>query len=332
MCVERSICKKCCFPSPFYHHVCYAGSHGLKLFFKSINTLTQVLLLSQVLWGVSTVLKEGAFPLEWVAPLWQESGCLLQEVWSSHKDHQMQKSMLERPQTSQMQAELVCRCSTYERSTQTQRHLHAWSKGSHVFHTCPDAHWTVYLPTFIYIIYREKLAKGRSKYTMHWTFGQWLFLVPLIGGRYHIIPQLAVYTTYIPLISTYSPCQLGDYMVPIPPSKGTRFHSIDLGWRKLWRFAGFFVFLHRRSRACKRWMHNRGHLRFFRLQGGRNTMFFINGVICIYIYTWNAKCPIFLGNFTLKPATIALKIGHLAFQVTPIKMALQINACTWGVS
>ena len=29
---------------------------------------------------------------------------------------------------------------------------------------------------------------------------QWSFLVPLIGGRYHIIPQLAVYTTYIPLI------------------------------------------------------------------------------------------------------------------------------------
>ena len=29
---------------------------------------------------------------------------------------------------------------------------------------------------------------------------QWLFLVPSIGGRYHIIPQLAVYTTYIPLI------------------------------------------------------------------------------------------------------------------------------------
>ena len=31
--------------------------------------------------------------------------------------------------------------------------------------------------------------------------------------------------------------------------------------------------------------------------------------------TWNAKCPIFLGNkLPLKPATIALKIGHLAFQ------------------
>ena len=28
-----------------------------------------------------------------------------------------------------------------------------------------------------------------------------------------------------------------------------------------------------------------------------------------------SKCPIFVGNFTLKPATIALKIGHLAFQV-----------------
>ena len=29
---------------------------------------------------------------------------------------------------------------------------------------------------------------------------QWLFLVPLKGGRWHIIPELAVYTTYIPLI------------------------------------------------------------------------------------------------------------------------------------
>ena len=26
---------------------------------------------------------------------------------------------------------------------------------------------------------------------------QWLSLVPLKGGRWHIIPQLAVYTTYI---------------------------------------------------------------------------------------------------------------------------------------
>ena len=37
------------------------------------------------------------------------------------------------------------------------------------------------------------------------TKNQWLFLVPLIGGRWYIITQLAVYTTYIPLIY----CQLG---------------------------------------------------------------------------------------------------------------------------
>ena len=42
------------------------------------------------------------------------------------------------------------------------------------------------------------------------VFCQWLILVPLIGGRYHIISQLAAYTTYIPLIY----CQLGDYMLP----------------------------------------------------------------------------------------------------------------------
>ena len=30
-----------------------------------------------------------------------------------------------------------------------------------------------------------------------WYIYQWLFLVPLKGGRWHIIPQLAVYTTYI---------------------------------------------------------------------------------------------------------------------------------------
>ena len=41
-------------------------------------------------------------------------------------------------------------------------------------------------------------------------FYQWSFLVPLIGGRWYISPQLAVYTTYIPLIY----CLLGDYMLP----------------------------------------------------------------------------------------------------------------------
>ena len=50
-------------------------------------------------------------------------------------------------------------------------------------------------------------------------FIQWNFLVPSIGGRYHIIPQLAVYRWYyIPLIY----CVLGDYISPIPPIKGTR--------------------------------------------------------------------------------------------------------------
>ncbi len=39
---------------------------------------------------------------------------------------------------------------------------------------------------------------------------QWLFLVPLKGGRDYIIPQLAVYTTYIPLIY----CLLGGYIIP----------------------------------------------------------------------------------------------------------------------
>ena len=51
--------------------------------------------------------------------------------------------------------------------------------------------------------------EGFPKYINYANY-QWLFLVPLLGGRYHIIPQLAVYTTYIPLIY----CQLGDYMVP----------------------------------------------------------------------------------------------------------------------
>ena len=56
------------------------------------------------------------------------------------------------------------------------------------------------------------VSAGTYKYyafSFQWL-DQWSFLVPLIGGRYHIIPQLAVYATYIPLIY----CLLGDYISP----------------------------------------------------------------------------------------------------------------------
>ena len=54
---------------------------------------------------------------------------------------------------------------------------------------------------------------SKAGHIVNLGFFQWSFLVPLIGGRYHIIPQLAVYTTYIPFIY----CLLG-----LPPIKGTR--------------------------------------------------------------------------------------------------------------
>ena len=46
---------------------------------------------------------------------------------------------------------------------------------------------------------------------------QWLFLVPLIGGRWYIITQLAIYKWYISGIY----CQLGTY-IHLPPIMGTR--------------------------------------------------------------------------------------------------------------
>ena len=42
----------------------------------------------------------------------------------------------------------------------------------------------------------KKLCDSSCTLRMWWEY-QCLFLVPLKGGRYHIIPQLAVYTTYI---------------------------------------------------------------------------------------------------------------------------------------
>ena len=46
------------------------------------------------------------------------------------------------------------------------------------------------------------------KNVSRWAPSQWLFLVPLKGGRWHIIPQLAVYTTYI-LVICYLPAFRG---------------------------------------------------------------------------------------------------------------------------
>ena len=54
--------------------------------------------------------------------------------------------------------------------------------------------------------------------------------------RYHIIPQLAVYTTYIPLIY----CLLGDYIYHLPPIKGTRNRYWPIGVHTAASFASTF--------------------------------------------------------------------------------------------
>ena len=60
-----------------------------------------------------------------------------------------------------------------------------------------------------------------------WQMNQWSSLVPLIGGRYHVIPQLAVYTTYIALIYFL----LGDFISPTTYSGNQKqlLHE-GLGW------------------------------------------------------------------------------------------------------
>ena len=40
-------------------------------------------------------------------------------------------------------------------------------------------------------------GRNRTIKQLYQLYNQGLFLVPLKGGRWHIIPQLAVYTTYI---------------------------------------------------------------------------------------------------------------------------------------
>ena len=70
-------------------------------------------------------------------------------------------------------------------------------------------------------------SRGICKYQCHSNTNnnQCLFLVPLIGGRYHIIPQLAVYTTYIPLIVL---AFWGVKMLPSPP-KGNQKPPLNHG-------------------------------------------------------------------------------------------------------
>ena len=66
----------------------------------------------------------------------------------------------------------------------------------------------------------QPLADGRNMWDQF--IYQWLILVPVKGGRWHIIHQLAVYTTYIPLIVLAFPD-----MLPIPPFTGTISTSIE---------------------------------------------------------------------------------------------------------
>ena len=82
---------------------------------------------------------------------------------------------------------------------------------------------------------------------------QWLFLVPLIGGRWYIIPQLAVYTTYIPLVY----CLLGDY-IWYRPIKGTRkLHWLNVVVRRNVRTAltAWFVFVKLAVKIIGKWIY-----------------------------------------------------------------------------
>ena len=69
------------------------------------------------------------------------------------------------------------------------------------------------------VCYRLPIPGGSG----HDPLIQWSFLVPLIGGRYHIIPHLAVYATYIPLLY----CLLGNYISPTTYSGNQKQLLID---------------------------------------------------------------------------------------------------------
>ena len=107
------------------------------------------------------------------------------------------------------------------------------------------------LPTKFPSLYNPCLPKS-SKYLVssyQWesyetglgklTKDQWLFLVPLKGlkgGRWHIIPHLAVYTTYVPLVYHLYILYIAFWGV-IPPFRGTISTTIEktLQTQDIWK-------------------------------------------------------------------------------------------------
>ena len=67
-----------------------------------------------------------------------------------------------------------------------------------------------FVRTWVWTGTTSKISKFsiQTKKQKRWCPYQWSFLVPLIGGRYHTITQLAIYKWYISGIY----CHVGDYM------------------------------------------------------------------------------------------------------------------------
>ena len=56
---------------------------------------------------------------------------------------------------------------------------------------------SLFVVAFFSIVCRVAMENIREAMIIYDPLNQWLFLVPVKGGRWHIILQLAVYTTYI---------------------------------------------------------------------------------------------------------------------------------------
>ena len=72
-------------------------------------------------------------------------------------------------------------------------HARMAKRTNHQKHPYTSFHISFKYPIFLRQVLPGVAGQIRG-FPMEWN------LVPLTGGRYHIIPQLAVYTTYIPLI------------------------------------------------------------------------------------------------------------------------------------